>query len=160
MSQEEFQSVIAALDDAPQIIAGLVGQVGQEKLRLKAPAGPWSVLEHVCHLRDLEREGYAVRINRMLSEETPMLPDIDGDKLAAERDYNGQNIAEALASFASARRQNVAAVRGLSPEERKREGMMESVGPVTVERLMLIMHQHDQEHIEEMRELSGRLAGR
>ena len=41
------------------------------------------MLEHVCHLRDIEVEGYAPRLKRILSEDGPFLPDIDGRRLAS-----------------------------------------------------------------------------
>ncbi|MGH9943976.1 MAG: DinB family protein, partial [Pyrinomonadaceae bacterium] len=114
-------------------------------------------LEHLCHLRDLEREGYAERIRRLLVETDPFLPDVDGDRLAKERDYNRQDFARAHAGFAGARAANVAALNVLSPEQLGRAGTLEGVGPVTLGRLLELMRDHDDAHRRELRDLGRRL---
>src|SRR5260370_33437178 len=68
----------------------------------------FSALENICHLRDIEVEGYTVRVNKILTENDPVLTDIDGGRLAIDRAYNNKNIDEALEAFALARRQNIA----------------------------------------------------
>ncbi len=72
---------------------------------------------HVCHLRDIEQEGYRERIKRILNETDPVLADIDGARLALERNYNQQNFAEALATFADTRRGNVAQLGKATPDD-------------------------------------------
>jgi len=42
------------------------------------PSDLLSELEHVCHLRDIEQDGYHVRIHRMLEESNPSLLSLDG----------------------------------------------------------------------------------
>src|SRR5262245_13896481 len=107
MNQNEFQEIRMFLEATPDMIARLVGEISEAALKQKPSEKEFSVLEHVCHLRDIEREGYAIRIEKLLGEEAPILPDIDGDKLARERDYNHQQISAALADFAEARKKNV-----------------------------------------------------
>jgi hypothetical protein len=53
-------------------------------------------------LRDIDGDGYRERVERMLAEERPSLPDIDGDALARQRDYQSQDLEEALSSFTAA----------------------------------------------------------
>ncbi len=48
-------------------------------------AGHFSLVEHCCHLRDLEEEGYTLRLRRMLREDAPVLDDFDGGAVAARR---------------------------------------------------------------------------
>jgi hypothetical protein len=36
-----------------------------------SPGETFSALGHVCHLRDIERDGYHVRVQRMLEETNP-----------------------------------------------------------------------------------------
>jgi hypothetical protein len=62
-----------------------------------------SPLETICHLRDIEAEGYTTRINRILIETNPVLGDIDGGRLAVERNYNDQDPDLALHEFTIAR---------------------------------------------------------
>jgi hypothetical protein len=91
---------------------------------------------NVCHLRDIEIEGNRVRIQRILAEDRPMLSDVDGARLAIERDYNRQSLNEALEAFTSARRQNVAVLRETAADDFEREGDMEGLGRITLRKLL------------------------
>ena len=51
------------------------------------PSEPFTAIEQICHVRDIEIEGYQVRFRRTLAEDTPLLPSIDSEALARERDY-------------------------------------------------------------------------
>ena len=119
------------------------------------PAGLWttrdkhggfSFVEHACHLRDIEAEGHGVRLRRMLSETSPMLPDLDGGKLAEERDYLSQDFETAFAAFSRARAEIVRRLEALSAAERRRTGILERVGEITVDGLVARMLEHDGEH--------------
>src|ERR1043165_5475102 len=104
----ELSEVIAFLEETPEAVRRLSEGIDSEELRARAEGGGFSFVEHVCHLRDIEREGYSARIERILSEEVPTLADIDGARLAAERRYNEQRFGEGLESFSEARRRNAA----------------------------------------------------
>lgn len=139
--------MIEALTKTPETVAGLVENLSAADLRVKNSAEEFSVVENVCHLRDIEIEGYTARISRILTENNPLLPDIDGSRLAAERDYQSQNLSEALQAFAAARNQNTQRLSNLATEQFDREGVLEGVGTVTVRGLLLMMCDHDAEHL-------------
>ena len=151
MSAEELHQLIETLAQTPETIAGCANDLSNEDLRRRNENGEFSALENVCHLRDIEVEGYTVRINRILSEDDPVLPDIDGGRLAIERNYNGQNLDDALKTFAGARAANVRTLRVLREEQLSRAGMLEGVGAVSLERLIELMLEHDQGHIDDLR---------
>src|SRR2546429_489103 len=92
MSTSELLTVIEALEGTSASLADLVNNLPEAQLTHKPISGEFSIVENVCHLRDIEIEGYTLRINRILNEEGPLLPDIDGGKLAVERDYNKQDV--------------------------------------------------------------------
>src|SRR5262249_60695264 len=77
--------------------------------------GLFSVVEHCCHLRDLEEEGYPLRLRRMLRESTPVLEDFDGGAVAAGRAYPTQDLTQAMQAFAEARSRNLLVLAGLEP---------------------------------------------
>lgn len=150
MSPEILYELIGALARTPDTIAAQIANISDEDSRSRKADYEFSVVENICHLRDLEVEGYTVRIGRILNEEQPFLPDIDGGRLAVERDYNKQNIQEALAAFAIARGSNVRELRNLVPEHLTRAGTLEGVGSVTLEKLLVMMQEHDQGHTEDL----------
>src|SRR5919202_3497218 len=111
MTQAELQTLLAFLAETPDAVRRLTDELSADAARVKPTAKEFSALEQVCHLRDIEREGYGVRLRRLLAEDSPTLADIDGARLALERDYQRQDLACALAEFTEARRGNIARPR-------------------------------------------------
>ena len=48
------------------------------------PSEPFTPIEQVCHVKDVETDGYHVRIQRTLEEVNPLLASLDGEALARE----------------------------------------------------------------------------
>lgn len=117
----------------------------------------FALVEQVWHLADLEEEGYAVRIRRILSESNPSLADFHGGELAKERRYLEQPLAPALQRFEAARAANIATLSAATPEELRRAGRQEGVGEVTLARVAEMMAEHDASHARELRELLAKL---
>src|SRR2546428_11085814 len=88
MDQEDLRPTIDSLRSAPERLASLLERAHPGLMDWKPSAATFSIRENVHHLRDIEIEGYAARLARLLREEDPSLPDIDGDRLASERAYN------------------------------------------------------------------------
>jgi hypothetical protein len=154
LTREEFRALIRALAQTPHRVRRLVESMGEDESRWKPLADEFSATENVCHLRDIEEEGYCVRIRRLLEETEPFLSDLDGARLAREREYNKQQMLDALERFSKARAANVAAVRGVPPESLDRRGMFEGAGAVTLGQLLLMMREHDEGHIKELESLA------
>jgi len=49
------------------------------------PSEPFNAIGHVCHVRDIEIDGYQVRFERTLTESNPVLASLDGLSMAVER---------------------------------------------------------------------------
>jgi hypothetical protein len=122
-------------------------------VRERSGHNTWSVVEHICHLRDIEKEGYAVRITKLLTEDQPLLENIDGDKLAVERAYINQDFKEALDTFTNARAVNIGAIRDLSADQLSKSGMFDN-SPLSLLDLLNKMREHDHEHLNELAQLT------
>lgn len=157
MNNEDIQELLKQLDSTPNAVAELVEGLSAQAIVMRSESGDFSVLENICHLRDIEVEGYTVRIQRLLSEDYPELPDIDGGKLAVERDYNSQGLSAALTAFTDARRQNLNLLNNLSVEQFERSGELQGVGPITLNKLLEMMCVHDDGHVNELRIARRRL---
>jgi hypothetical protein len=153
MKEPEFQDIVMFLEETPESVRQLTADLAERELRWKPRGGEFSALEQVCHLRDLEREGYSLRIHKLLTDTDPQLPDFDGGRIAKERDYNTQDFAQAFQDFSLARAENVRVMKALTPEQLNRHGVLEGVGTITVKKLCLLMLEHDRSHREELREL-------
>jgi hypothetical protein len=156
---EDFRALVLSLEEMPGRVRKLVAGLGESERGWKPQRDEFSATENVCHLRDIEEEGYCVRIRRLLEETEPALSDLDGARLAKERDYNNQDMLAALERFTNAREDNVAAIRSLPPESLNRSGTFEGAGAITLGQLLLMMREHDEGHLKELEGLRARLAG-
>ena len=156
---DNFAHSAASLGAMPAKLKQIAAAIAERAWRSKPSSGGFSLVEHVCHLRDIDGDGYRVRLERMLMEQHPTLPDLDGDALARERDYLSQDLSTALAAFAATRLAIVARLAKLSLEERQRTGLMAGTTEITVEGLVAIMMAHDSEHLDQLSDLQAELAG-
>src|SRR5262249_29462608 len=108
--------------------------------------GLFSLVEHCCHLRDLEEEGYTLRLRRMLREDVPARDAFDGGGVAAGRAYPAQDLQAALRAFSAARSTNLALLGGLDAPSLARTARFGEHGTITVVRLAELMAEHDAGH--------------
>lgn len=121
------------------------------------PSEPLTALEQVCHVRDIEIEGYQVRLQRTLTEVNPTLASIDTDALVVERRYAQADAREVLAVFREARSRTLALIRGLRPEQFERIAVFEGYGPLSLRSLVHYLCSHDQQHLAGLQWLLGKL---
>jgi len=152
-----LNSLLVVLEATPGKLVTLISDHSDAELRWKHSSEEFSALENICHLRDLELQGYAPRIRRMLDETNPVLPDFDGARVAAESSYNDEPPGKALEAFRKARQENVEKLRGLTPKQLGREGTLEGVGMITLKQLAEKMWEHDEAHLEDLRVLGLQL---
>jgi hypothetical protein len=160
LQTDEMQSLAAFLSETPERVRRLVSGLSEGDARWKPSAEEFSALEHVCHLSDLEREGYAVRIEKLAHEANPFLPDFDGDKAARERDYNRQSLTMMLDAFTHSRLNNMLVISRLSADDLQRSGTLETVGPITLATLLHKMREHDESHLQDLSRLHRQLRER
>ena len=121
------------------------------------PSEPLTALEQVCHVRDIEIDGYQLRLRRALSEAKPVLASMDTEALARERNYASADARKMLAEFAQARARTVALVAALTPEQLQRPAVFEGYGPVSVRGLVHYLCSHDQQHLAGLQWLLGKI---
>lgn len=144
---------IAALKLMPEALRQRTAGITDAELHYQPEGGYFSVLENICHLRDIEIEGYSVRLKRILDEKHPNLADINGDQLARERHYNQQPLAPALDAFTEARHANLEILGKVTESDLARTANLETVGEITLGKLLELWIKHDQGHLEEVGKL-------
>ena len=143
-------NVIDLLEQTPERVRSLIAGQSEEALSFKPAPDEFSLRENVLHLRDIEIEGYEGRIIRILSERDPVFPDVDGARLARERNYNAQPVAPALEAFTASRARSIERLRAIAPADLERTGELEGAGRVTLQAILERWAQHDSEHLAEM----------
>lgn len=133
MDQAERDRSLEIIRSTPDRLKAALAGVPRKLLTWRPAPGKWSIHDIVCHMRDAERDGYLYRYRRVLAEDNPTFPDVDGDKLALERQYGRMNLREAVWDWRAARKEVLALLKKIRPEQWQRIGTHESVGPMSLE---------------------------
>jgi uncharacterized damage-inducible protein DinB len=129
--QERKQHIGTLRSTGARLSESLKGVPKAVLLFTPAP-GKWSILEIVCHLRDMEREAYLARYKRILAEDTPSLPDVDGDAYSLENDYRSQRLSEVLRDWKASRREVLKVLGPVRGQQWERAGVHETSGRLTM----------------------------
>jgi hypothetical protein len=121
------------------------------------PSEHLTALEQVCHVRDIEIDGYHVRFRRTLDEVNPVLASIDTDALVKERAYGQADVQKMFAEFSIARMQTLELLKTVTPEQYTRTAVFEGYGPLTLKSLVHYLCSHDQQHLSGLQWLLGKI---
>ena len=121
------------------------------------PSEHFTAIEQLCHVRDIEVEGYQERIRRTLDEDHPLLPSIDSEPLAIERRYGEADADEVLHAFRDARSRTVETIVRLDERQLARTAEFEGYGPLTLRSLVHYLCSHDQQHLAGLQWLLGKI---
>lgn len=152
MNSSGRADLLSHLGTMPEYLDSRFGQLSREDATRPGPGNGFSPVEQCWHLADLEREGFARRMQRIRAENQPALPDFDGSAIARERNYRGKSLAEALAAFRAARAASIAFIQTIRAEEWDRDGEQAGVGTVHLCDIPVMMLEHDTAHRAEIEE--------
>ena len=148
-----LSDAIETLSVTPLRAAELTQGLSEEQLSHRVNPEFFSLRESVLHLRDIDVEGYEPRIQRILSEASPVLADVNGAQLAVDRKYNEQPLDPALADLLLTRATSMERLRACTEADLERTAVMQGAGTVTLRRLLEMWMQHDADHLNDMVQL-------
>jgi hypothetical protein len=119
------------------------------------PSEMLTIRQQICHVRDIEIDGYIQRFESLLHEDDPFLPSIDGYALVESRRYDQTNIDTAFDAFDHGRSRTMKLLDAITPIDLMRSGTFEGYGPVTVQGLIHFLCSHDQQHLAGIQWLLG-----
>lgn len=120
------------------------------------PSEPFSAIEQICHVRDIEVDGYHERFRRALQEINPTLENVDGETLAVERAYAAAEPAAVFTAFRAARAKTLETISTLTAEQFDRTAVFDGA-PITVRGLVHMLCSHDQQHLAGLQWLMARI---
>lgn len=132
MDEQERKRYLEILRSTPAKLKAALKGVPKALLLYTPAPGKWSILEIVCHLRDMERDAYLERYKRILAEDTPQLPDVHSDACALEGDYRAQKLGETVRDWMKLRRECLKLLAGVKREQWDRAGIHASAGRLTL----------------------------
>jgi DinB superfamily len=121
------------------------------------PSESLTAISQICHVRDVEIDGYHVRFRRLLEESEPTLDSLDGYALVEQRFYANSDPETVLEEFRLARAETLRIIESLDPEQLLRSGYFEGYGRLTAKGLVHYLCSHDQQHLSGLQWLLGKI---
>lgn len=143
------QAALAYLADTARLVAALRQAMADAQGYAPPQAGGFSLVQHLWHLADVEQQGWALRFERLLNETHPVLPGVDGDRLAREGRYQQRPWRAAARRFESQRRRTLQALMHCDAAVLRRPVHF-SGQPATGAQMLAAMFAHDHEHRSQM----------
>jgi carbonic anhydrase/acetyltransferase-like protein (isoleucine patch superfamily) len=158
--------LLSLLELSPARLAQDLEGEDAERLAARPPGGGWNALEVLAHLRDVEAEVFAPRLEQLLAGSGPaagaavvLAGDAEVDRRnaawARERGYATTDPAAALGAFARARGENLARLMRVGPAAWPAAAIHPTRGPMTLFEQVERMAEHDLSH---MRQIERALA--
>ncbi|NOT34400.1 MAG: hypothetical protein HOP12_09545 [Candidatus Eisenbacteria bacterium] len=153
----EWDALVTRLAEAPKRVESLRART-TETHRWTSPPGPdrWSAAMVLAHLRDVDREVFRPRVERMLTEVEPEIENQDAAAWAVERGYAATGPFAALSAWGLEREALVARLWPLRREALGRLAWHSVRGPVTLGDMVRNWVEHDASHL---RQLAAALEG-
>lgn len=137
--------LIASLAAFPDELGRMLQGYPVDALKRPASDGGWGVIENLGHLRDWE-EIYLSRVEAILDQDHPELPQYDDQLWEIEHDYRGQDPAKVLERLRGQRQRLVDILQSVPAEAWTRTGKIGPGTNVTLEEVVRDIRQHDVEH--------------
>ncbi|HUR49915.1 MAG TPA: DinB family protein [Acidimicrobiales bacterium] len=100
----------------------LPGEDGEALVRTRPAPLVWSALEYTVHMRDVSRF-YLERIQRVLAEDRPVMEAADFTAMAENRNYNDEDVEDALGAFSDLAVTSSTLLTSLEPNHWQRTGI-------------------------------------
>ena len=149
-ANESIEGMLAVLKTTPVVVQTLTTHCPRPDWRKRPIEGEWSLLEIMCHLRDLEAEVNLPRFELLGNSVNPFIPGVDSDRWAAERHYNEQDESNIYADFCSSRSKLLRVVRPYTSDDWQMPLRHSFFGPTTRLELAKFIAAHDQDHVQQI----------
>jgi len=145
MGHVEWGRLLRVMREGPAQ-AGEKQRAAGERWRKCPGPGRWSAHEIVCHLRDVDREIYQPRVERLLAEREPRFESVDPTPWRDARGYATEDPLVALAGWTTAREKLVATLSPLRSEHWLTFAWHSKRGPYPLGSMVRDWAEHDLSH--------------
>jgi hypothetical protein len=139
--------LISAMAGTPDVVEHMLKDVHADDPRWDFRPVPdrFTLREIVAHLADWEPI-HLERLQRMIQEEDPRMPNVDEEKTASDNDYAHSDPHGSMEWLRGGRQKLVQQFQALTDDEWTRPGLREGVGSVNVEVHAAFIAAHDGYH--------------
>ena len=145
MTYSEWGALMATLAGSPDWVADRISEA-PARIETRPAAGRWSALEVLGHLRDGDRDVFLPRLEILLTQERPMVPDVDllgSDRIAG---FAGAHARDLLEDWRALRKRLVARLAPLGRNDWARVGLHSRRGSSSLGDSVRGWAEHDLSH--------------
>jgi FMN phosphatase YigB (HAD superfamily) len=143
------QALLAVLRSSPAALLTLTGSISTNQWMSRPALDEWNLTEIICHLRDLERDVYLPRLQKIQNTNNPFLVAEMTDQWVQERHYSTQDGHHALKEFVVARKKTLAFLDDLGVEW-SRTARHSIFGPTNLQEVVNFIAGHDRGHFQQV----------
>ncbi|HEY6194771.1 MAG TPA: DinB family protein [Candidatus Eisenbacteria bacterium] len=156
MTYAEWGGCLAALAESPDWIGRTLASA-PARVSVRPGAGRWSALEVLAHLRDADRDVYLERLETLLGQSLPAVPDVDLVSAARVATYAALEPEAVLAEWRGLRGQLVSRLAPLGRDDWARVGIHSLRGAFTLGEMVRGWVEHDLSHRRQLALALGRM---
>ncbi|HZI18578.1 MAG TPA: DinB family protein [Pyrinomonadaceae bacterium] len=156
MTPKERAELISRYKGGYDEVLESLGGFTDEELSARPLPGKWTAREIVHHLADSEMTS-AVRLRKLLAEESPQIQGYDQDAFAERLGYNGRPVGPALDALRAARATTAQLLDSMTDEDWSRAGTHSESGRYGAEDWLRIYAAHAHDHAAQIRRLRAAL---
>jgi hypothetical protein len=146
-----IQGCVERAQAGPPAVRDALKGLSEDDARRKPGIGKLSIIEHLCHMLDMERDVFSVRLRRVLTEENPRLEPVDQEHVLDESRWRDRTYASILEEWERLRLENVQLVGRTGETEWARPVRHPDVGDkATFADVVARWARHDGEHVRQI----------
>lgn len=135
---------------SPSALADSCRGLAEDDFRRKPGVGKLSILEHMTHMLDMERDVFGVRLRRVLEEQNPKLDPVDQEHFVEEARWADRTFQQVFDEWEKLRRANVDLVDTTGPADWERPVRHPDLGEATFADVVHRWSRHDADHLRQI----------
>lgn len=151
MSRLNRDALIRWYREGPAVLADAVARLSERQLDHKPADGGFSAREVVHHTADSEMTS-AIRLRRLVAEDSPQFAGYDPDVFAARLHYASRPVQPSLDAVRAARESTASILAALSEAEWQRAGTHSEMGEYSIDTWLEIYAAHCHDHADQIRQ--------
>ncbi len=149
---EERNTLIADIEKAPDALRAAVRGLTPQQIETPYREGGWTVRQVVHHVPDSHMNAY-IRFKLALTEDEPTIKPYEEARWAELEDSRSTPIEVSLSLMDFLHHRWVRVLRSIQPEEWKRTLRHPEMGPLTLDKMLILYAWHGKHHVAHITEL-------
>ncbi len=145
-----LDACIATLQTSPTPLEAILASVTGGAWILRPNMKEWSLIEIICHLRDVDRDINIPRFHDFINKDNPTITGIDSDSWADKRNYQQEDPFQAVRDFTATRIELLNLLDQLDEHDWQKPAWHTIFGKTNFSELMQITAEHDRLHIRQL----------